>query len=132
MSGTLRVYRADVNAYFQVQPSWNGVRLGSGAFTVSLPDSGRNAAIPAHRRREPGGHLSRACLRHFPLKSVVIYDGSAVPTASTTQNVQGFYDAVGGATPGEITTLYAAGGNWNSSSSSVTLASTREPVHRDR
>ncbi len=66
LSGTLRVYRADVNTYFQVPASWNGVRLGSGAFTVSLPDSGTNRTVPAHRRREPGGHLSRLVSPNFP------------------------------------------------------------------
>ncbi len=37
-TGTLRVYRADINTYFQVQPGWNGERLASGTFSVSLPD----------------------------------------------------------------------------------------------
>ncbi len=38
LTGTLRVYRADVNPYFTLAA--NGVRYGSGAFTVSSPDSG--------------------------------------------------------------------------------------------
>ena len=49
-----------------------------------------------------------------------------IPTTSTTQNVQGFYDAVGGATPGEIATLYNSGGNWNGTPSSVPIAAARE------
>ncbi|MGD1064659.1 MAG: kelch repeat-containing protein [Terracidiphilus sp.] len=40
LTGTLRVYRADVNTYFPVYANGSGVRYGSGAFTVSLPDSG--------------------------------------------------------------------------------------------
>ncbi len=52
----------------------------------------------------------------------MIYDGSAIPTASTTQNVQGFYDAVGGSGTGESTILSYAGGTWNTSFSSVSPA----------
>ncbi len=119
LSRTLRVYRADVNAYFTVRQSWNGARLGSGPFTITLPDGGPTGQFPLNE----GASLVviyRALSTAVPLKSVVIYDGSALLTSSTTQNVQGFYDAVGGATPGEVATLYAAGGNWNSSPSPVT------------
>jgi sugar lactone lactonase YvrE len=115
-SGTLRVYRADVNTYFQ---GANGVRTGSGAFAISLPDGG--STFPFNE----GASLVviyRVLSQNFPLKSVVIYDGSAVPTSAGTQIVQGFYDAVGGAT-GESTTLFNASGSatWNNSSNSVTL-----------
>lgn len=119
--GTLRVYRANVNNYFQVLPLWNGERLGSGPFTISLPDG---AATQSGFPITEGASLVviyRVLSLSVPLRSVVIYDGSVVPTASTTQTVQGFYDAVGGAS-GEITTLSAAAGNWNNSSSSATLA----------
>ena len=118
LSGTLRVYRADVNTYFTVGA--NGVRFGSGAFKVSLPDSG-GSGLPLTE----GASLVviyRVLSPNFPLKSVVIYDGSAIPTTSTTQNVQGFYDAVGGSGTGETTTLSYAGGAWNNSSSSVSPA----------
>ena len=118
-SGTLRVYRADVNNYFQVQTGWNGERLGSGGFTVSLPDTGTgtNGVVTE------GASLVviyRVLSQNFPLKSVIIYDGSAVPGASLGQGVsttatslpvQGFYDAVAG-TP-ETTALYYSAGNWN-------------------
>ena len=76
LSGTLRVYRADVNTYFPVGA--NGVRFASGAFTVSLPDSG-GTAFPLTE----GASLVviyRVLSPNFPLKSVVIYDGSAIPT----------------------------------------------------
>jgi len=124
-SGTLRVYRADINTYFQAPPSWNGERLASGPFTVSLTDIN----IPSGQLTVPEGAsmvvLYRALVApgnagSLPLKSVVIYDGSALPAASTTQTIQGFYDAVGG--NGEVTTLYNAGGTWNTSSGSVSLA----------
>jgi sugar lactone lactonase YvrE len=116
-SGTLRVYRADVNTYFPVGA--NGVRFASGAFTVSLPDGA--TALPLTE----GASLVviyRVLSPNFPLKSIVIYDGSAVPAISTTQSMQGFYDTAGA---GENTALYdVPGGGWNNSSGSVTL-----PVH---
>ena len=118
-SGTLRVYRADVNNYFQDVPSWNGARLGSGAFTVSLPDSG-GSGYPITE----GASLVviyRVLSPNFPLKSVVIYDGSATPATSTSQSVQGFYDALG--TGGEIATLSYGSGSWSSNPSSVSLTS---------
>jgi hypothetical protein len=113
-TGTLRVYRADVNTYFQ--GGTNGVRYASGSFTVTLPDSG-GTGFPLTE----GASLVviyRVLSPNFPLKSVIIYDGSAAPTGSTTQNVQGFYDSVGG---GESTTVFAAGGSWNNSSGAVTV-----------
>ncbi len=114
-SGTLRVYRADVNTYFPA--GTNGVRFASGTFTVSLPDGG--AALPLAE----GASLVviyRVLSPNFPLKSVVIYDGSAIPATSTTQNMQGFYDAAGS---GESTTLFdVPGGGWNNSSGSAMLA----------
>ena len=118
LSGTLRVYRADVNTYFPVSANASGLRSGSGAFTVSLPDSG-GSGFPVTE----GASLVviyRVLSPNFPLKSVVIYDGSAVPTASTTQNVQGFYDALGGG--GESTILSYASNTWNNSFSSVSPA----------
>ncbi len=122
-SGTLRVYRADINNYFQVQTGWNGERLGSGTFAVSLPDTG----IGTNGVVTEGASLVviyRVLSQNFPLKSVILYDGSAVPGASlaqgisttaTSQPVQGFYDAVAG-TP-ETTALYYSGGNWNTNTS---------------
>ena len=120
-SGTLRVYRADVNAYFSADA--NGIRYASGAHTVSLPDGGANG-LPLTE----GASLVvlyRVLSPNFPLKSVVIYDGSAVPTAATgplPQTVRGFYDAVGGANgSGMVTNLFAGGGSWNNNYGSALL-----------
>jgi sugar lactone lactonase YvrE len=116
-TGTLRVYRADVNTYFPVGA--NGVRSASGAHTVSLPD--RGTALPLTE----GASLVviyRVLSQNFPLKAVVIYDGSALPASSTVQVVQGFYDAVGGAGgTGNVTDLFASGGSWNDTFNSVPL-----------
>ena len=127
MSGTLRVYRADVNAYFQAPSTWNGGALGSGPFKVTLPDSGQTGPTGTFPLNEGAslvviyrGLAAPGTANSLPLKSVVIYDGSTIPTGSTTQTVQGFYDAVGGSTPGEVATLYSAGGSWNGSPTPVT------------
>jgi len=122
-SGTLRVYRADVNIYFPVNS--NGVRIASGAQTVSLPDGG-GASFPLAE----GASLVviyRVKSPNFPLKSVLLYDGSAAPANSTTQLMQGFYDAVGGANgTGELTSLFAGNGSWNNSLTSPTLGQSNQ------
>ncbi len=117
-SGTLRVYRADVNAYLPAATNGSGIRYASGTFTVSLPDGG--AALPLTE----GASLVmiyRVLSQNFPLKSVVIYDGSTIPASSGAQTMQGFYDALGGTV--EFTSLYAASSLWNNNvASSVTLS----------
>ena len=122
-SGTLRAYRADVNPYMPLLPnSTSGVRVGSGKFSVSLPDGGPTQQVPE------GASLVviyRVISPNFPLKSVVLYNGAVAPTSGTgniPQALQGFYDAVGEASgTGEVTSLYTTSGGWNSNSSSPTL-----------
>ncbi len=118
VSGTLRTYRADVNVYFPAQS--NGTRLASGSHSVTLPGNGASGSLLTE-----GASLVviyRVLSKDFPLKSVVIYDGSAIPTSSTPQAIQGFYDAVGGAnSPAEFTSLFASNGGWNNSSSFAPL-----------
>ena len=66
--------------------------------------------------------IYRVLSHNVPLKSVVIYDGSAIPASSTTQNVQGFYDAAGGGNAnGEVTTLFVDSSGWNSATNSTAL-----------
>jgi sugar lactone lactonase YvrE len=123
-SGTLRAYRADVNEYLPVGA--NGVRSGSGSFSVALPSGGANlpltegaSLVIIYRVLVAPGSTSPAPM---PLKSVVIYDGLTIPSASGMQNMQGFYDAVGGASgTGESTALYYAPSNWNNNLSTPTL-----------
>jgi len=109
-TGTIRAYRANVNVFLPAGA--NGVRFGSGTFPVSLPDSG-GTGFPLTE----GASLVivyRVLSPNFPLKSVVIYDGSAHPTSSTVQVVKGFYDAVGGANgTGKSTNIFASAGAWN-------------------
>ena len=126
-TGILRVYRADVNNYFQVPSNWNGARQGSGPFTVTLPNS--NGTITE------GASLVviwRVLSPNFPLKSVVLYNGSIAPTSATgpiPQAVQGFYDAVGGANgTGEVTHLYTSGGSWNDNENPQTLGQSNQYI----
>ena len=118
VTGTLRVYRANVNTYFQ--NGANGIRIGSGNFTVSLPAGGTTGVTLTE-----GASLVviyRVLSPNFPLKAVVIYDGSAIPASSTTQNMQGFYDAVGGGNAtGNVTTLFTDSNGWNSNPNILAL-----------
>ena len=123
VTGTLRAYRASVNIYLPVGA--NGVRTASGAYIVSLPDSGGSTYPLAE-----GASLVlvyRVLSPNFPLKSVVIYDGAGLPSAGATQVVQGFYDAVGGANgTGKNTNIFASAGSWNNNVSSVTLGQSNQ------
>jgi MBG domain (YGX type)/Divergent InlB B-repeat domain/PASTA domain len=128
-TGTLRAYRADVNNYFPISPGPNAVRTASGSFTVSLPDGGATMQIPE------GASLVviyRVLSPNFPLKSVVLYNGSVTPTAAAgpiPQAVQGFYDAVGGSSgTGEVTNIYAGSGGWNNISNSQTLGQSNQYI----
>jgi sugar lactone lactonase YvrE len=120
LNGTLRAYRADVNAYFPIGA--NGVRFASGSFSVSLPDGGtalpltEGASLVVIYRVLVAPNSTNP--PSLPLKAVVIYDGSVVQTASTTQNMRGFYDSAGA---GESTALYSAGGSWSNNSGSAAL-----------
>ncbi len=124
-TGILRVYRADVNNYFQVRADWNGARQGSGLFNVTLPNSGSPSNGGTITEGASIVVIYRVLSSLFPLKSVVIYDGSISPTSATgniPQALQGFYDAVGGPNgTAEVTHLYTSGGSWNDGESSPTL-----------
>ena len=118
-TGTLRAYRAAVNAYLPVGAA--GTRIVSGTYKVSLPDA--RTAVPVTE----GASLVmvyRVLSPNFPLKSVVIYDGAAIPAVAGTQVVQGFYDATGGAnSSGKNTNVFASNGSWNNSVNTVALGS---------
>ncbi len=123
LTGTIRSYRASVNAYLPVGA--NGIRIASGTYSVSLPDGG-GSALPLTE----GASLVmiyRVLSPNFPLKSVVLYDGAIVPAGSAVQVVKGFYDAAGGANgTGKNTNLFASGGIWNDSVNSVALGASNQ------
>jgi Bacterial lectin/PASTA domain len=132
-TGTLRVYRADVNNYFQVPSNWNGARQGSGNFKVTLPNSGSPNSGGIITEGASLVVIYRVLNLNFPLKSVVIYDGSIAPTSLNAgpipQAMLGFYDAVGGASgTGEVTHLYTSGGTWYDSESNPTLGQSNEYI----
>ena len=116
-TGTLRAYRASVNIYLPAAA--NGIRYASGTYTISLPDG--KTALPLTE----GASLVfvyRVLSPNFPLKSVIIYDGAAVPTTTPNQLVQGFYDAVGGPSgTGKSTTISSTPGSWHNNVAPVTL-----------
>ncbi len=123
-TGTLRAYRADVNTYLPLLAgSMNGVRVASGNFPVTLPNGG-GGTLPITE----GASLVvvyRIRSKNIPLKSVVLYNGSVVATATTgsiPQTLQGFYDAAGVPTgTGELTNIFAGGQTWNDSASTATI-----------
>ncbi|RXH58100.1 Phage protein [Granulicella sibirica] len=117
-TGTLRAYRASVNIYLPAAA--NGIRYASGNYTITLPDGGKTA-LPLTE----GASLVfiyRVLSPNLPLKSVVLYDGAAVPTNFPSQLVQGFYDApAGGNTAAKTTTLFASASQWSNSVNFVPL-----------
>jgi hypothetical protein len=130
-TGILRVYRADVNTYLPIMAgSMNGVRVGSGSFPVTLPNGG-TSGLPVTEGASLV-EIYRVLSKNFPLKSVLLYNGSVIPTSTTgpiPQAMQGFYDAVGGAGGmGEVTNLFTAGGSWTDSESSQTLGQSNEYI----
>jgi len=90
----MRVYRADVRPYLNVDA--NGNTLGNGTYAVKLADSGSNGGgtpltlgatlVVIYRLQSPG----------TPLNSIVLYDGSLAPNnqaALMTLPMVGFYQA---------------------------------------
>lgn len=95
-----RVYRADVLRYLAID-SVNNVRLGNGAHSVRLVDSGGNgngnapftngaSLVVVYRIVTPGNPTA------VPLRSVVIYDGAYTASKKSDefeQEMGGFYQA---------------------------------------
>ena len=99
------------------------MRVASGNFPVTLPNGG-GGTLPITE----GASLVvvyRVRSQNIPLKSVVLYNGSVVATATTgsiPQTLQGFYDAAGVPTgTGELTNIFAGGQTWNDSASTATI-----------
>jgi hypothetical protein len=93
-SKTMRVYRADVRPYLNVDA--NGSPIANTTYTVKLADSGSNGGgvpltlgaslVVIYRLQSPG----------VPLNSIVLFDGALAPNNSNstmTQTVLGFYQA---------------------------------------
>src|SRR5262245_39617326 len=93
-SKTMRVYRADVRPFLNLDA--NGNAIGNGTYTVQLADSGSNGGgvpltlgatlVVIYRLQSPG----------TPLNSIVLYDGALAPNNSAsimTLPMVGFYQA---------------------------------------
>ena len=94
----LRVYRADVLRYLNVDPNGQ-VRDVDYTHTVRLPDSGINqpGSVP-HTEGASLVVVYRQLTGTAPYKAVVIYDGAYTMTKSSpafSQTIGGFYDAAG-------------------------------------
>ena len=94
---TMRAYRADVRPFLPLDA--NGRILGNGSYQVKVADSGSNGGgtpltlgaslVIIYRVLSPTGPLN-------PLKSIVLYDGAAAPSNSSStmsQQLAGFYQA---------------------------------------
>src|SRR5271165_3215260 len=95
----VRVYRADVLRYLNVDAVNNNVRDVDYTHTVTLPDSGINQ--PGNVPHTEGASLVvvyRQLTGTASYKAVVIYDGAYTMTKSSpafSQTIGGFYDAAG-------------------------------------
>jgi hypothetical protein len=98
-SKTMRVYRADVRPYLNVDA--NGNPVGNGTYMVQLPDSGSNGGGVPLTLGASLVIVYRVQSPQFPLTSVVLYDGTLAPSNSASAMnlpIVGFYDAAASAT----------------------------------
>src|SRR6185503_19657718 len=130
-SGAGRVYRADVRQFLPLSSS--NVRLANGPHTIKLPDNGGSgngnivyadgaSLVVVYKIVVPGQPLIA------PLRAVAIYDGAFTLTkftAAMTQNIGGFYYALGG--PATITQIVANGRSGNLETLSVNGTSFSNP-----
>ena len=100
-SKTMVVYRADVRPYLNVDS--DGIPVGNGTYTVSLPDSGSNGGGVPLTLGASLVIVYRVHSLQVPLNSVVIYDGALAPSnagSSMILPISGFYQA--GAAPNSL------------------------------
>jgi hypothetical protein len=93
-SKTIRAYRAEVSGLLPVAP--DGSVQADGSYEVRLADSGSNGAGTPFTLGASLVIIYRVLSPDFPLKSIVIYDGSYSPangSSTMTQTMQGFYQA---------------------------------------
>ncbi len=124
LSGTLRVYRADVNTYFPVGA--NEGALPARARSRSLCPTAEER-IPGDRRREPGGDLSRIVAE---LPAQVCRDLRRFGGANQPRRRRTCRDSMTrwAERRREHDPLLRSAERWNNSSSSVSLGSAREPI----
>jgi hypothetical protein len=124
-NGAARVYVADILRYLDHDPVTDDFRVANGNHTFTLADSGKQgngnivyvdgiSMVVVYRVLGTPGAT--------PLRSVVIYDGAFTMTklsASMTQKIGGFYDALGTANGVRMTQIVANGQAGNTSNLTV-------------
>src|SRR5882724_1907956 len=93
-SKTMRVYRADVRPFLNLDA--NGNIQGNGIYEVKLADSGSNGGGVPLTLGASLVIIYRVQSPQVPLNSIVLYDGALAPNNSSstmTLPIQGFYDA---------------------------------------
>src|SRR6201998_3613675 len=93
-SKTMRVYRADVRPYLNLDA--NGNIVGDGSYVVQLADSGSNGGGVPLTLGASLVIIYRVQSPNVALNSIVLYDGALAPNNSSstmTLPIQGFYDA---------------------------------------
>jgi hypothetical protein len=91
---TMRAYRADVRPFLNLDA--NGMILGNGSYQVKLADSGSSGGGTPLTLGASLVIIYRVLSPAVPLNSIVIYDGAAAPSNSSStmsQTIQGFYQA---------------------------------------
>src|SRR5258708_3406398 len=84
----LVTYRQEVRAFLPQDAQGNVI--ANGQYEVHMPSQSNGAPLMT------GATLViiyRVLSPNFPLNSIVIYDGTPASASTTTQNIQGFYDA---------------------------------------
>ena len=93
-SKTMRVYRADVRPYLNLDA--NGNIVGNGSYVVQLADSGSNGGGVPLTLGASLVIIYRVQSPNVALNSIALYDGALAPNNSNstmTLPIQGFYDA---------------------------------------
>jgi hypothetical protein len=91
---TMRAYRADVRPFLPLDV--NGKVQGNGSYEVKLADSGSNGGGTPLTLGASLVIIYRVLSPAVPLNSIVLYDGAAAPSNSSStmsQTIQGFYQA---------------------------------------
>src|SRR5712664_4045861 len=91
---TMRAYRADVRPFLPLDV--NGKVQGNGSYEVKLADSGSNGGGTPLTLGASLVVIYRVLSPAVPLNSIVLYDGAAAPSNSSStmsQTIQGFYQA---------------------------------------
>jgi hypothetical protein len=123
---TLRAYRTDVRPFLPLDA--NGIPQGNGSFQVRLADSGSNGGGTPLTLGATLVIIYRVNSPAVPLNSIVIYDGAAAPSNSSStmsQKMEGFYQSSIQSPVAKLT--HIVGDGQSNKSQTVTLNGTSLP-----